>query len=577
MRAKISIRKRRRRPALGLATLLAWFAFAPELSAQTNSDSKFDWIIRGGTLVDGSAAEPYVGDLAIQGDRIVKLGDLSAATAENEIDAQGLIVAPGFINMLSWATESLLVDGRSQSDLRQGVTLEIFGEGVSMGPLNESMRRDMIASQGDLKFEVPWTTLAEYLDHLEARGVSPNVASFVGATTLRIHEIGYADRPPTREEMRRMRALARHEMDAGALGIGSSLIYAPAFYAQAPELIELAKVAAEYDGMYISHLRSEGNRLLEGVDEFLRIARESGAAAEIYHLKAAGENNWPKLEQVIDKVDAARAEGLRISADMYPYTAGATGLDAAMPPWVQEGGTRKWIERLREPKIRQRVREEMRRPTDEWENLLLAAGDPERVLLVGFKNESLKHLTGKSLAEIARTRGVSPEDAAIDLVIQDGSRVDTVYFLMDEPSIATKLRLPWMSICSDSGSLAPEGVFRESQPHPRAYGSFARVLGKYVRDQRALTLAEAIHRMTGWPAANLGLSDRGALREECYADVVVFDPRTIQDHATYEDPHRYATGVTQVFVNGTQVIKDGEHTGALPGRAVRKSGKRRAG
>jgi N-acyl-D-amino-acid deacylase len=489
-----------------------------------------------------------------------------------EIDAAGLAVAPGFINMLSWATESLIADGRSQSDIRQGVTLEVFGEGWSMGPLNEAMRREMLERQGDIKYEIPWTTLGEYLEYLVRRGVSTNVASFVGATTVRIHVLGYENRPPTPEEMERMRQLVRQAMEEGALGVGSSLIYAPAFYASTEELIELCKVAAEYGGMYISHIRSEGNRLLEAIDELIRIAREAKIPAEIYHLKAAGRANWPKLDEAIRRIEAARAQGLRITANMYPYTAGATGLDAAMPPWVQEGGHRAWIERLKNPAIRQRVTREMRTPTDRWENLYLMAGSPENVLLVGFKNEALKPLTGKTLAEVARLRGRSPEDTIIDLVIEDDSRVGAVYFLMSEENVRKQIALPWMSFGSDAESLAPEGVFLKANPHPRAYGTFARVLGRYVREEKIIPLEEAIRRMTSLPAENLKLDRRGRLKVGYFADVVVFDPAKVQDHATYERPHQYATGVIHVFVNGVPVLRNGEHTGATPGRVVRGPG-----
>jgi N-acyl-D-amino-acid deacylase len=489
-----------------------------------------------------------------------------------EIDAAGLAVAPGFINMLSWATESLIADGRSQSDIRQGVTLEVFGEGWSMGPLNEAMRREMLERQGDIKYEIPWTTLGEYLEYLVRRGVSTNVASFVGATTVRIHVLGYENRPPTPEEMERMRQLVRQAMEEGALGVGSSLIYAPAFYASTEELIELCKVAAEYGGMYISHIRSEGNRLLEAIDELIRIAREAKIPAEIYHLKAAGRANWPKLDEAIRRIEAARAQGLRITANMYPYTAGATGLDAAMPPWVQEGGHRAWIERLKNPAIRQRVTREMRTPTDRWENLYLMAGSPENVLLVGFKNEALKPLIGKTLAEVARLRGRSPEDTIIDLVIEDDSRVGAVYFLMSEENVRKQIALPWMSFGSDAESLAPEGVFLKANPHPRAYGTFARVLGRYVREEKIIPLEEAIRRMTSLPAENLKLDRRGRLKVGYFADVVVFDPAKVQDHATYERPHQYATGVIHVFVNGVPVLRNGEHTGATPGRVVRGPG-----
>lgn len=532
----------------------------------------YDLIIRGGTIFDGSGHPPVPGDLAIRGDRIVAVGNVGPIGALREVDARGLAVAPGFINMLSWATTSLLVDGRSQSDIRQGVTLEVFGEGWSMGPLNERMKRDLTRNQGDLPYQVEWTTLSEYLDHLVARGVSPNVASFVGATTLRIHTVGYDDRPPSGAEFEEMRRLVRQEMEAGALGIGSSLIYAPAFYARTDELVELCKVAAEYGGLYISHIRSEGNRLLESVDELIHIARQAGIAAEIYHLKAAGQENWSKLDAVVQRVEAARAEGLAITADIYTYTAGATGLNAAMPPWVQEGGLDRWIARLREPELRLRVIAEMRTVSDDWENLLLAAGSPERVLLVGFKSEALKPLTGMSLAQVAARRGLSPEETALDLVIEDGSRVDTVYFLMDEVNVRRKIALPWVAFGSDAASLAPEGPFLRSNPHPRAYGNFARLLGRYVREERVIPLEEAIRRMTSFPASTLAIKDRGRLAPGYFADVVVFDPAAVIDHATYEQPHRYATGVLHVLVNGVVVLKDGAHTGATPGRVVRGPG-----
>jgi len=531
-----------------------------------------DLILRGGTIYDGSGASPVIGDVAIGGDSILAVGDLGQMEAVTEVDVTGMAVAPGFINMLSWATETLLVDPRGLSDIRQGVTLEVFGEGMSMGPLNEAMKQRMVESQGDLKFDVSWTTLGEYLEHLEERGVSPNVASFVGATTVRIHELGYENRPPDEEELGRMQALVRDAMAEGALGVGSSLIYAPAFYADTDELIALMQAAAESGGMYISHMRSEGNRLLESVDELIEIARASEAPAEIYHLKAAGQPNWDKLGEVIERVEAARAEGIRITADMYTYTAGATGLDAAMPPWVQEGGYEAWAERLRDPAVRDRVIGEMRTPTDEWENLMLLAGDPSRVVLVGFKADSLKHLTGMTLAAVAEARGMRPEAAAIDLVIKDGSRVGTVYFLMSEDNVRRQIQLPWVAFDSDAGAPAPEGVFLQSNPHPRAYGTFARLLGRYVREEGLIPMEEAVRRLTSFPAENLGLRKRGRLGPGYHADVVVFDPATVADRATFEEPHQLAVGVQHVFVNGVQVLREGEHTGATPGRVVRGPG-----
>jgi N-acyl-D-amino-acid deacylase len=553
--------------ALGLLALTL-----PALGEDAMEGPVYDLVIRGGTLYDGSGEAPTAGDVAIAGDRIVAVGDLAFARGRREIEAAGLAVAPGFINMLSWSTESLLEDGHSQSEIRQGVTLQVMGEGWSMGPLNATMKRQTVERQGDIRFEVAWTTLGEYLEHLEARGISTNVASFVGATTVRIHEVGYEDRPPTAAELARMEALVRQGMEEGALGVASSLIYAPAFYAETPELIALARAAAPYGGMYISHLRSEGERLLEAVDELLTIAREAGVPAQIYHLKAAGENNWPKMEAVIEKVEAARKAGLAITADMYLYPAGATGLDAAMPPWVQEGGYAAWRERLQDPEIRARVAREMAAPGDDWENLLHATGSPERVLLVSFRNDALKPLTGRTLAEVARMRGKSPEETAMDLVVEDGSRVGTVYFLMSEENIRRQVQLPWVSFDSDEASQKPEGVFLKANPHPRAYGNFARLLGRYVRDEKLVPLEEAIRRLSGFPAETLQLNRRGRLAPGYFADVVLFDPATIQDHATFAAPHQYATGVVHVLVNGVQVLKDGEHTGATPGRVVRGPG-----
>lgn len=535
------------------------------------SAPEHDLIIRNGTIVDGTGLQAYVGDLAVDDDQITAVGDLGEARGALEIDAANLIVAPGFINMLSWAGDRLIEDGRSQSDIRQGVTLEVFGEGTSGGPLNDQMKRGEVASQGDITFDIEWTTLGEYLQYLVKKGISTNVASFVGATTLRIHEVGYDDRPPTDEELDRMRVLVRQAMEEGALGIGSSLIYAPAFYAQTDELIELSKVAAEYDGMYISHMRSEGNALLESIDELLTIAREAGIRSEIYHLKAAGEANWDKLDTAISKIEAARTQGLEITADMYNYTAGSTGLDAAMPPSVQEGGYDAWAERLQDPAIRERMRHEIMTPTNEWENLMLAAGS-EGTLLVEFKNPVLREYTGQTLADVAEQRGTSIPDTIMDLVIEDGSRVQVVYFLMSEENIKQQLKLPWVSFSSDAGSMAPEGVFLNNSTHPRAYGNFARLLGKYVRDEKVISLEEAIRKLTSLPASNLRIQGRGQLSPGYFADIVVFDPTAIQDHATYEEPHQYATGMHHVWVNGARVLADGDHTGAMPGRVVRGPG-----
>ncbi|MGB5654795.1 MAG: D-aminoacylase [Robiginitalea sp.] len=550
-------------PKILLALLLIGGCTAPP---------SYDVLIRNGRIMDGSGEAGYIGAVGINADTIAAVGELSNATGLVEIDATGLVVAPGFINMLSWAPVSLIEDGKSQSDIRQGVTLEVFGEGWSIGPLNEGMKKNQEETQGDIKFDVAWTTLEEGLQFLVDKGISPNIASFVGATTLRIHQVGYEDRPPTEAELDSMKILVRQAMEDGALGVGSSLIYAPAFYSSTEELIELCKVASGYNGMYISHMRSEGEKILESLDELIRIADEAGIRAEVYHLKQGGKVNWPKYEAVVAKIDSARQAGLHITADMYNYTAGATGLDASMPPWVQEGGYEKWAERLQDPLIRARVIREMKTKAEDWENLYEAAGSAENLLLVGFKNDTLKYLTGKSLAEVAAMRNQSPEETAIDLVVQDGSRVGTVYFLMSEENVKKQIALPWMSFCSDSGSLAPEGVFLKSNPHPRAYGNFARLLGKYVRDEKVIPLEEAIHKLTTLPATNLKIEGRGALKEGYFADLAIFNPDEIRDHATFENPHQYATGMVHVFVNGTQVLSEGEHTGALPGRVVHGPG-----
>jgi N-acyl-D-amino-acid deacylase len=532
----------------------------------------YDLLIRNGTLYDGTGKPPLTTDLAVNGQTIAAIGPLPNARARTELDAQGLAVAPGFINMLSWANRSLIEDGRSQSDIRQGVTLEVLGEGSSMGPLTDTMKRQMRDGQGDIKYDILWTTLGEYLDYLVRRGISCNVASFVGATTVRVHEIGHADRPPTPAELERMKQLVRDAMAEGAVGVSSALIYAPAFYAKTEELIALCQAAAESNGLYISHLRSESSRLLEAADELIRIAREARIRAEIYHLKVAGQPNWPKLDAMIQKIEAARAEGPAITANMYNYTAAGTGLDAAMPPWVQEGGDDEWFRRLQDPAIRQRVKREMAAPADDWENFYVAAGSPDKIVLAGFKTDRLKPLTGKTLAEVAALRRTSPEEAAMDLVVEDRYRVDAIYFLMSEDNLRRQLKLPWVSFCSDEGSLAPEGVFLKSSIHPRAYGNVARLLGKYVRDEQLIPLEAAIRRLTSLPATNLKLDRRGALQPGFFADIVIFDPAAIRDHATFEQPHQYATGVRDVFVNGIQVLKDGDHTGAKPGQVVRGPG-----
>lgn len=554
------------------ASLLAFPALYGADGALPTPVATYDYLIRDGLVYDGQGSTPFQADLAIRGDRIAAMGKLSTGSARVEIPAGGLAVAPGFINMLSWATESLIEDGTSQSDIRQGVTLEIFGEGESMGPLNSAMKQEMADRQGDIKFGIEWTTLAEYLDFLVKKGVSPNVGSFVGATTVRVHELGYADRPPSAAELDRMKNLVRAAMAEGALGLGSSLIYAPAFYARTDELIALAKVVSESGGLYISHLRSEGSRLLEAADELITIAREARVPAEIYHLKAAGQANWSKLPALIRRVEEARANGLRITADMYLYTAAATGLDAAMPPWAQEGGFDAWTARLRDPLLRPKIAGEMATPTDRWENFFVASGSPTNILLVGFKNEKLKPLTGKNLAEVAAMRGKSAAETAMDLVVEDGSRVGTVYFLMSEENIRREVSLPWVSFGSDAASLSMKPVFLKSNPHPRAYGNVARLLGRYVRDTQAVSLPEAIRRLTALPAANLKIDRRGWLKPGYFADVVVFDPKTVGDFATFAQPHQYSTGMVHVFVNGVPVLENGEHTGAKPGRVVRGPG-----
>jgi N-acyl-D-aspartate/D-glutamate deacylase len=540
--------------------------------AASAEEPAFDVVIRGGMVYDGSGEEPRRADVGIRGDKVEAVGDLSKASAGRIVDATGMAVAPGFINMLSWSTDSLIADGRSQSELRQGVTTQIFGEGFSMGPLNDKLRKFLESQQTDFKYEMPWTTLSEYLAYLEKRGISQNVASYVGATTLRTYVIGFDKRAPTAAELDTMRELVRKEMEAGALGIGSALIYAPGNYASTEELIELCKVAAKYQGKYISHMRSEADSLLEAVDELIRIGREAGVPAEIYHLKAAGKANWPKMDEVIAKVEAARREGLKITANMYTYTAGATSLDACVPPWAHDGGQEALIRRLKEPETRAKIAAQMREPGKDWENLCLLTGSPERVLLAGFGPDSMKPLTGKTLAEVAKMRGKDWVDTALDLNVESDAQVGAIFFLMSDDNVKKQIRLPWVSFGSDAGSEAPEGVFLKSNPHPRAYGNFANVLGKYVREEKALTLPDAIRKLSSLPATNLGLDHRGFLMRGMFADVVVFDPATIAARATYEKPQQYAVGVRQVFVNGVQVLRDGEPTGAGAGRALRGPG-----
>jgi N-acyl-D-amino-acid deacylase len=533
-------------------------------------EPQFDIVLRNGRVCDGTGTPCASGGIAITGDTIAKVGDVGNIRGRTDLDVKGQVIAPGFINMMS-GEAGLFADGRSQSDLRQGVTLEIFGEGESMGPLNDAMRAEYEKQEVDVHYPVTWHTLAEGLDALAHRGISTNIASFVGAATPRVNVLGRANRAPTAAELDQMRALTAKAMEDGALGVASALIYQPGVYAKTDELIALAEVASRYHGIYISHMRNEGDREMEAIDELIEIARQAKIPAEIYHLKVAGNENWSKFPEVIRKIEDARAAGLKITADMYTYAAGATGLDASMPPWVQEGGLEVWRKRLQDPAIRQRVKREMRSPSDRWDNLFLATGSPEKILLIAFKNDNLKPLTGKTLGEVARLRNKSPEDTAMDLVIEDDSRVGTVYFLMSEENIRRQIVLPWVSFASDADSMGNDGIFLKASAHPRAFGNFARVYARYVRDEKLLPVQEAVRKMTSLPAANLGIERRGVLREGYFADVVVFDPGTIQDHATFETPLHYATGVSEVLVNGVEVIKGGEHTGAKPGRVVRRA------
>ena len=542
-------------------------------ASPSNSAQVFDVLIKGGTVYDGSGAEGRVADVAIRGDRIAGVGNFENSQAKRVIDAHGLAVAPGFINMLSWSTESLIVDGRSQSEIRQGVTTEVMGEGESMGPVNDRVRDYMLKQQTDIKYDITWKTMAEYLQYLEKRGVSCNVASFIGATTIRENVIGFENKEPTPEQLDQMRELVRREMEAGALGIGTALIYPPAFYAKTEELIELCKVAAKYKGKYISHMRSEGNHLLEAFDELLRISREANIPAELYHIKAAGQKNWGKMDALLARIEAAQKEGRPIRANMYTYIAGGTGLDACLPPWTEDGGYPELLKRLRDPEIRKKIAADVKVDTDKWENLYLAAGSPDRIIAGDFTSEKLKPLTNKSLAEIARIRGKDPIETIMDLLSENEKPIGATYFLMSEENVKKEIAKPWISFGSDEASQAPEGIFLKSTPHPRAYGTFARVLGKYVREEKLVSLPEAIRRLSALPATNLELDHRGFLKTDMFADVVVFDPATITDHATFEKPAQYATGVKEVFVNGVEVLKDGEHTGAKPGRALWGPGK----
>jgi N-acyl-D-amino-acid deacylase len=537
-----------------------------------SSELEYDVIIRNAVIFDGTGNTPFKGDIGINKDTIAFIGDLKMNKGKKEFDAKGLAISPGFVNMLSWATVSLLADGRAMSDIKQGVTLEVMGEGNSMGPLNEAMRKEELDGQGDIKYEVYWRTLGEYLTGLEKKGVSPNIASFVGATSLRIHELGYENRKPTNGELKNMQLLVKQAMNEGAMGLSSALIYAPAFYADEEEILALCQAMAPYNGLYITHMKSEGNRLEESVQSVIKLAEKAKVKAEIYHLKAAGIDNWSKMDQVITSINKARNQGIDIAANMYNYIAGATGLDAAMPPWVQEGGFGEWAKRLKDLNIRKKVIAQMKINANDWENLYASAGSPDKLLLVDFKQDSLKKYTGKTLAEVATLRGKSPEETAIDLVIQDSSRVGTVYFLMNEENVKKQIKLPWVSFGSDAGAPASEGVFLKSSTHPRAYGNFARLLGKYVRDEKVIKLEEAVRKLAALPCERLGIAQRGYLKKGYFADLVLFDPKEIVDLADFQNPHQYAVGVKNVWVNGKLVLLNGEPTEERPGRFIKGPG-----
>ena len=536
--------------------------------ASCSRQPDFDVVLRNGLVCDGTGSPCTAGGVAIMGDKIAKIGDVSTDRGRIDVDVHGQLIAPGFINLMSGET-GLFADGRGLSDVLQGVTLEIFGEGESMGPLTDDMRAEEQLQQGDIKYQITWHTLLQGLETLVGHGISPNVASFIGAATPRINVLGRANRAPTPAELDQMRQITAKAMEDGALGVASALIYQPGNYAKTDELVALAEVAAKYKGIYISHIRNEGDHEMEALDELITIARQAQVPAEIYHLKVAGTKNWDRLPQVLQKIEAARAERLQITADMYPYAAGATGLDAAMPPWVQEGGLEAWRKRLQDPAIRKRVKHEML-TSDKYDNLLRSAGSPDKVLLAGFKSDALKPLTGKTLGEVARMRHSTPEDTAMDLVIEDDSRVETIYFLMSEDNIRKQIVLPWVSFGADADPEGIDGVFLKSSTHPRAFGTFARVYAQYVRGEKLLTVEEAVRKMTSLPAANLGIAQRGLLQPGYFADVVVFDPSTIQDRATFEKPRQLATGVSEVFVNGVEVVHNGEHTGAKPGRVIKR-------
>lgn len=549
-----------------------FFFFILVLFFSCHQKQKYETIIRNGMIYEGNGGEPYKADIAINADTIAFIGDLKNESAKNEIDAKGMAIAPGFINMLSWSNESLIEDGRSQSEIRQGVTLEVMGEGESMGPLNAKMKRQMQNGETDIKYKVEWNTLGEYLDWLQKKGITCNIASFVGATTVREFVVGEDDRNPTPAEMDSMKLLVKQAMEEGAMGVGSSLIYPPAFFAKTNELVELCKEASRYNGMYISHIRNEGNKLFEAVDELMTIARQADIAAEIYHFKAAGKDNWWKIDSLIKIIDKARANGLKITADMYTYNASATGLTAAFPPSLQDGGFDSLWHRLQRPAVREQMKKLMNTNTQEWENTYYGAGGAKGVLLLAFKKDSLRKYIGKTLDEVAKIRGTTPEETAMNLIVEDSTRIGVSYFSMDSNNIKKEIAIPWMSFCSDESSQAPEGVFLKTNPHPRAYGSFIRVLGKFSRDEKIIPLQEAVRKLSKLPATNLKLQKRGELKVGNYADIVIFDPNKVKDDATFAKPHQYAEGVMHVFVNGVQVLKDGEHTGARPGRFLKGPG-----
>ena len=538
-----------------------------------NPSQQYDTIIRNGMVYDGNGGEPFKADIAINNDTIAFIGDLKNAHAKNEVDAGGKAVAPGFINMMGHSEETLFQDGRAQSDIRQGVTTEIFDE-MSYGPLNETMKKQLQKGQGDIKYNVTWNTLGEYMNTLEHKGISCNIASFVGAGTVRQYVIGEDDKAPTSQQLDSMKLLVDAAMEEGALGVTCALIYPPDNFAKTDELVALCKEASKYGGTYISHIRSEGNQLTQAVNEIITIAKEANIPVEICHLKAAGKDNWNKVDSVIAMVETARKQRISITANMYTYTAAATGLTSCFPPTLQDGGFGKLRIRLQDPVIRKQMVKVMHTNANDWENLYYGSGGPKNILLLQFKQDSLKKFTGKTVAEVARIRGTTPEETVMDLIVQDSTRVGVAYFLMDENNVKKEVALPWVSFGSDEASYTPEGVFLKSNAHPRAYGCFARVIGKYTRDEKLMPLQQAIYKLAKLPATNINLKKRGVLSVGNYADIIIFDPNTVQDHATYDKPHQYATGVSDVFVNGVQVLKGNEHTGASPGRFLKGPGYR---